>query len=73
MPTTREDVLAAALGLSESDRLVIATRLMDSLPDDQPGLSDDDDLVAELERRSGDLEGSVDWTDLRDELRQSLQ
>jgi hypothetical protein len=73
MPVSREDILNAALGLSESDRLAIAVRLIETLPDDQPGLADDDRLAAELERRSGDLEGSTDWNDLRDELRQSLQ
>lgn len=73
MPSTREEILDAALGLPESDRLAIAVRLMETLPDDQPGLAGDSDLAAELERRSGDLEGSVDWVDLRNELRQSLE
>ncbi len=72
MLVTREEVLNAALGLPESDRLAIAVRLMETLPDNQPGLTDDDSLFAELERRSGDPEGSVDWADLRNELRQSL-
>lgn len=70
MPTNREDVLTAALGLSESDQLAIAIRLMESLPDEQPGLADDEDFAAELDRRSGDFEGAVDWSDLRDELRE---
>ena len=73
MPVSRDDILNAALGLSESDRLAIAVRLIETLPDEQPGLSDDDELAAELERRSGDLEGSMDWVDLRKELRQSLK
>ncbi|MGC1275132.1 MAG: addiction module protein [Planctomycetaceae bacterium] len=72
MPASREEVLNAALVLPESDRLAIAVRLMESLPDNQPGLPDDDDLYAELERRSADFdEGSMDWVDLRSELRQS--
>ena len=73
MSVTRDEVLNAALGLSESDRLAIAVRLMATLPDDQPGLVDDDGLMAELMRRSGDLDGSVDWIELRDDLRQSLR
>ena len=73
MQTSRDDILKAALGLPESDRLAIAVRLMDTLSDDQAGLADDDELAAELERRSGDLEGSIDWIDLRTELRNSLQ
>ena len=71
MPVTREEVLNAALSLPESDRLAIAVRLMESFPDNQPGLADDDDLYAELQRRSANFdEGSIDWIDLRDELRQ---
>lgn len=72
MPTTVNEVLEIALGLSETDRLAIAVRLMETLPDESCALPDDDDLAAELERRSGDLEGSVEWADLRDELRRSL-
>ena len=71
MPATRDEILNAALNLPESDRLVIASRLLDTLPDDPPGLSDDDpEFAAELDRRSGDLEGAVPWEQLRDELRQ---
>lgn len=73
MSVTRDEVLNAALALSESDRLAIVVRLMATLPDDQPGLVDDDGLMAELMRRSGDLDGSVDWIELRDDLRQSLR
>lgn len=71
MSTTRDEVLSAALGLSEADRLAIAVRLMDTLPDDSPGLPDDDDFAAELDRRAGDFEGAVDWSDLRNELRRT--
>lgn len=71
MSITRDEVLDAALGLSESDRLAIAVRLMETLPDDQPGLVEDDDFAAELDRRSGDFEGAVDWSELRDELRRT--
>jgi hypothetical protein len=71
MPATRDEILDAALGLPESDRLVIANRLLETLPEDAPGLSDDDpEFDAELDRRSGDLSGSVPWEQLRDELRQ---
>jgi hypothetical protein len=68
MPASRETILEAALQLPEADRLVIASRLLDTLPEDLPGLSDDDaDFAAELDRRSGDWEGSVPWEVLRDE------
>jgi hypothetical protein len=67
--TAREEVLEVALQLSEGDRLAIVERLLETLPDDLPGLSDDDpEFHAELERRSGDWEGAVSWQQLQDEL-----
>lgn len=71
MPSTRDEILDAALQLPESDRLVIASRLMETLPDELPGLSEDDpDFAVELDRRSGDTDGAIPWEQLRDELRQ---
>ena len=71
MPATRDEILDAAHSLPETDRLVIASRLLDTVPDHPPGLSDDDpQFAAELDRRSGDLAGAVPWEQLRDELRQ---
>jgi hypothetical protein len=70
MPATRDEILDAALQLPESDRLAIASRLMETIPEDFPGLADDDpEFDAELKRRSGDTEGSISWEELRDELR----
>lgn len=70
MPATRDEILNAALSLPESDRLAIANRLLDTLPEDSPGLSDEDpQFAAELDRRSGDLAGAVPWEELRDQLR----
>ena len=73
MRATRDEIVEAALQLSETDRLLIVSRLMATLPEEMPGLSEDDpDFLAELERRSGDREGAVSWDDLRDELRRTL-
>lgn len=70
MPTTPAEILQAALQLSESDRLTLADRLLATLPQDFPGLSDDaDEFEQELDRRSGDSNGAVRWEDLRDESR----
>lgn len=70
LPATPDEILDAALQLPESDRLSIASRLLDTLPDHPPGLSDDDpQFAAELDRRSGDLTGAIPWEQLRDELR----
>jgi len=70
MAVTREEVLNAALDLSESDRLFIADKLLATLPDDWAGLdSDDPQFTEELQRRSGDWEGAVTWEQLKTELR----
>lgn len=70
MAATREEILDAALKLSAEDRLAIATELLETVPEDLPLFSvDDPGLADELERRSGDLTGSVPWEKLRDELR----
>jgi hypothetical protein len=72
MQATRDEILKAALQLSEADRLAIANELMDTLPEDAPGLRDDDpEFTQELERRSGDLEGSMTWEELREEFRRT--
>lgn len=68
MAGNREEVLEAALQLSEADRLVIVNRLMETLPEEALGLSaDDPDLLEELERRLQNSEGSIPWSQLRDE------
>lgn len=61
-------VFDAAMALSESDRLVLASRLLDTVPPGPDGLDmDDPDLIDELDRRFNDREGSVEWSDLRAE------
>ncbi|MSR58223.1 MAG: hypothetical protein EXS05_11170 [Planctomycetaceae bacterium] len=70
MPATRDEILDAALQLSESDRFAIANRLMETLPEELPGFSEDDpDFGAELDRRSGDTSDAIPWEQLREELR----
>ena len=71
MASNRDEVLDAALQLSEADRLVIVNRLLESLPEEPPGLAlDDAEFAEELERRSGDWDGAVAWEQLQDELGQ---
>ncbi len=61
-------VFDAAMALPESDRLVLASRLLDTVP---PGPDEldmgDPDLIDELDRRFNDREGAVEWSDLRAE------
>jgi hypothetical protein len=63
--TSREEILSAALQLPEADRLAIAGRLLATVADEL--MEDtDDEFLAELDRRIGDLEGSVSAADLWD-------
>ena len=72
MLSTKDELLKAAMALSESDRLILANRLLDTLAEDMPGLSlDDPALAAELDRRSGQWEGSISWDELRQQLESS--
>ncbi|MEX0711296.1 MAG: hypothetical protein WD278_03035 [Pirellulales bacterium] len=65
MPASRDEILDAALKLPEADRLVIVRRLLDTLPDDIPGLSDDDPgFLRELERRASDTEATIPISEL---------
>lgn len=68
MGTSADALLAAALQLPESERAMLASRLLETLSPDSEGLSmDDENLVEELERRASDSSGAISWTKLRDE------
>ena len=59
------EILEAALKLPESERIILVTRLLETLPADEMGLSlDRPDLLEELERRFMDLEGAVPLPEL---------
>lgn len=74
MSTTREDVLKSAMELSESDRLLLATELLETISDDLPGWSlDAPDLSAELEARANDGSQGVSWELVQARLRADLQ
>ena len=73
MPTTREDVLKAAMELHEADRLLLATELMDTISDDLPGWSiDDPDFPGDLERRANDGSPGIPWETVQAQLRADL-
>jgi putative addiction module component (TIGR02574 family) len=74
MSSDPQAILAAALALPESDRAMIAERLLDSLPDDDKDLNDvdlmsDEELEAELERRAAeyakDPSVAIPWSEFR--------
>ena len=73
MKAQAEEVVRQALELDDSDRAEVASRLLDSLEQD----SDEEALVATLERRASELVSgtvkAVPWEELRDRiLRQRL-
>jgi len=74
MSTTRADVLKSAMELSESDRLLLATELLETVSDALPGWSlDDPHLPAELEARANDGSQGVPWESVQAQLRADLQ
>ena len=73
MSATRQDVLKSAMQLSEADRLILATELMETVSDDLPGWSIDDvDFVAELERRADDDSVGIPWETIRAQIQADL-
>jgi hypothetical protein len=68
MSASADDILNAAMQLSEPERFHIVERLLETLPDDMdemPGLSEDDPgLMAELERRAADKDNHVPLSEL---------
>jgi hypothetical protein len=53
------EIIDAALKLSDSDRLLIATRLLDTLPEEFQFLEEDPGMLAELERRASDTSATI--------------
>ncbi len=74
MSTTREDVLKSAMELSEADRLLLATELMDTVAADAWGWTlDSTELLAELESRANDGSQGIPWDAVQAQLRADLQ
>jgi hypothetical protein len=70
MSTTREDLLRLAMELSDADRLLLATELMETVAQDLPSFSiDDPDFVEELERRANDGSPGIPWETVQARLR----
>ena len=68
MPADLQVVLAEAMQLPEADRLTLVSRLMQSLPPGDMGVSlDDPELAAELDRRFAQSDEGVTWSRLKAE------
>lgn len=66
---TREQLYAAALELSEADRLELASTLMNSIaPESKIWFEDDEGFLDELDRRSQDGSATTSWEQVRAEL-----
>lgn len=60
MPMNLDEIIDAAMLLDEADRFQIVSRLLETLPNELPGLTvDDPEFLTELERRADNLEGAV--------------
>lgn len=61
-----QEMLDSVLQLTEAERLFIAGRILETLPDEiAMEATNEDEYLAELERRSGDWQGAVPWPELR--------
>ena len=68
MSTDIQAVFAEAMRLPEAERLALVSRLMESLPPADVGLSlDDPKLAAELDRRFAQNDEGIAWSELRAE------
>lgn len=66
MSISREEVLKSALSLPEADRILLATKLLDSFDDSKASFSvDDPSFLQELERRANDLPPGIPWEEVK--------
>ena len=69
----REQLLKSAMELSEADRLLLATELMETVSEDSPGWSiHDPEFHAEIERRAADGSPGIPWETVQAQLRADL-
>jgi hypothetical protein len=65
MQLTPDMIFEAALHLPDSERLELATRLLDTVPPDLMSV-DDPEFIAELNRRFEDGSPTIPWSEIRD-------
>jgi hypothetical protein len=68
MQSNADAIFEAAIQLSETERLNLVSKLMETMPEKTWALSvDDPELICELDRRFSESEGAVAWPDLKAE------
>jgi putative addiction module component (TIGR02574 family) len=68
MSLASDAIFSEALKLPETERLILVSRLLETMPTDDSVLSlDDASLNEELDRRFADSAGGVPWSELRSE------
>jgi len=66
---TSQEIFDSVLKLPETERLLIASRILETLPDEMAiEAQNEDEYLDELERRSGDWQGAIPWPELRASL-----
>ena len=74
MLKTRDEILRTAMELSESDRLLLATELLETVSETLPGISlNDPELLNEIETRMNDGSACISWEAVREQLRADLK
>lgn len=69
MPITRDEILEAALQLPESDRLDIADRLLETVPEQMLDVPlDDPAFLDELDRRARDGSVGIPWSQVKSDI-----
>lgn len=73
MSVTATEILKNALTLPESERIRLATELMDSVDESLPGLFvDEPGFLAEIERRANDPSPGTSWEEVQLSLKAKL-
>lgn len=68
-----DELLAELIKLPIDERRVLIKKAIESMPTEEvESWTDDPEFLAELDRRSGDLEGAIPWEKLRERLRRGI-
>jgi hypothetical protein len=70
---SRSEILKAALELPETDRLLLAQELMETIPEESElGFVHNPGFLEELERRANDGSPRIPWEQVQEQLRRQL-